>query len=309
MSKVILLIISLLYLTISYFPHKTLAAQRQTKPGIVLEIPALFHLKIFGYTSPYSLVEIESIRVYGKTTSKYDGYFEFVSLPISREAQELCLTTLDEEKRVGAPTCVSASQRNNSYEIGPVLLSPTLSLSKNLLWPGEQARASGKTVPDSTVVISFFESDADTFTLVTDKIIALFSPGIAQAKQVPLLTIPADRKGNFSVNLPSTKTSFYRLFSKTIYRESPTPKSITLSFLVGSYWGFWIRFILPKILFILIIAVVIWYLVYNEMQYKTVRSQLYVFNETRLKPFGVKTRLKLRRLRYKYEEFRSSIRK
>lgn len=313
MRRYIYHIIILIYLYISYFPQVASAAtqiQRSGKTEIYANIIAIAHFRVYGYTAPYSQVHVESVRVFGKTVSDIDGYFEFEKLPVSEEAKEVCLITIDGEKRTGFPVCVVIPERNSTDEIGPIILSPTLSVSNNLLWEGDQARASGRTIPGATVIVSYFESPADSLSVFFDRIMAQVLPRVALAKQVPLLTVPSDRKGNFSVNLPSSKVAFYRIFSKAIYnKESPSPKSTTLTFLVGSFWSFWIRFILPKLLLLLIALIITGFATYYEAKNRKVRAWLYHVNETRLAPFGVKIRLKLRRIWYNYQDYQRSSRK
>lgn len=310
MRKYIYHITLLIYLYISLFPQTAMAAtKRSGNSEIVAEIPARINLKIFGYTAPDSTVQVESVRVFGKTVSRADGYFEFTSMPISDEADEVCLVTVDAEKRVGFPVCIPIPKTEKIDEIGPIILSPTLSISNNMIWQGDQAVASGRTVPQTEVVVSFFESQSDKFSRLVDKTMALFLPAIAEAKQVPLLSVSSDRRGNFSLNLPTSKAAYFRMFSKAIYRETPSPKSTTLSFQIGSFWAFFLRFTLYKILILLLILVCVAYLVSYELRHKTLRSRLSYLNETRFGPLAVKLRLRLKRLWYNYQDFRKSNRK
>lgn len=305
MTKYIYHIIILIYLYISYFPQPVLAVfQTSRKTEIYANIPAKTYFRVYGYTAPYSKVYADSVRVFGKTISDIDGYFEFEKLPVSEEAKEICLITIDGENRSGFPVCVIIPGNDATDEIGPIILSPTLSVSNNLIWQGEQAQISGRTIPSAKVIISYFESPGDFLSRLLDSSMAVVLPRVVEAKQVPLLSVSSDRKGNFSVNLPTSKASLFRVFSKAIFNnEAPSSKSITLSFLVGSFWVFWIRFVLPKLLLILILLIILVYAVIYEKRNRKLHAYLVYLNEMRLQPFAVRTRLKLRRLWYNYQDY------
>jgi hypothetical protein len=104
-------------------------------------------ITIFGYTSPDSRVELNSSKAYAVTYSQSDGYFIFDHLTIPRMSQDLCLTSQDESNRLSNPVCIPEPPLANSYtEIGPILLSPTLSLDL------QNQYSSGQSIPNSCLL-------------------------------------------------------------------------------------------------------------------------------------------------------------
>lgn len=171
-------------------------------------------ITIFGYTSPISRVELNSSKAFAVTYSQSDGYFIFDHLIIPRLSQDLCLTSQDESNRISNPVCIPEPPLTNSYtEIGPILLSPTLSLDL------QNQYSSGQSIPNSTVQIYLYQ---ETSPLSIIKKVEAFSLPVFQTK--------SDSNGNYSLNLPDTVASNYRIFATTQYLDSNSPKSNTLSY-------------------------------------------------------------------------------
>jgi len=123
------------------------------------------HLTLFGYTSPNALVQLEGQRVSEQVIADQNGYFFFdrIFLPKPNPLYpELCLTSVDTQSRISFPTCLpSLPTEPLNIIIGPVLLSPTLILSKGNFLPKEQIVAKGLTIPNSEVMI-FLANDTRT---------------------------------------------------------------------------------------------------------------------------------------------------
>lgn len=234
-------------------------------------------LNVFGYTAPSAQVELRGSRVAEEVTSNGKGYFFFdrVFLPQLRTEStypELCLITIDNQKRFSFPTCLPPLPFG-LYEItvGPVLLPPTISLEQGNFLPGEQIAARGQTIPDSKVAIFL----ANNFPLQQGLIPS------AYAHFLPSYQIRSNSKGEFEFNLPAEKPATWRLFAAARYLGSPTPKSNSLTFKVLNWWqrlwerikailGLFLGFLKPHLwqLFILAEIIVIFYLLWRHRRSK-----------------------------------------
>ena len=129
------------------------------------------------------------------------------------------------------------------------------------------------------------------------------------AAEVPVLTAKADRKGRYSVNLPSSKSQTYRVFAKAVYKDSPTPKSQTLTYDIGAVTDYFVQFILPYLVLYLVIIILLIILIYYAWTNKRVRAYLKRwyrrFIEKRLTPFAVRRYLQLKRLLYNFRQYLS----
>ena len=234
MRKLIYLIILLQYLIISYFvgiSQVEAGVQSGVKTEVKAEIAGKFSLRLFGYTSADSLVQVLGVRTYAQGTSDRTGYFLFKDITIASEAKEICISAIDTERRSSFPLCIALPNTVKPTEIGPLLLSPTLSLSEANIWQNQQAGLSGMTIPESEVIISFFEvSDSDTQRAGPVAAASAFSfPFIPSvfAAEVPILTAKADRKGRYSeicqaVN-PKLTVSLPKRFIKTALHPKAKP--------------------------------------------------------------------------------------
>ena len=307
--KKIYLITTLMFLFISASPTLAKGVESGAKTTVKATIPYETDIRIYGYTSSYSLVQAESYRVFAQTTSEGDGYFLFNAIPISAEAKEICLTTIDSEKRIGLPLCIKIPSSSTPSEVGPLLLAPTISLSSGLpILEQQKIAALGKAIPNTEVVVSFFEIPKNTLVSHISSFLAdIFTPSV-EAADLPRISIKSDKKGNFSINLPTYKPVGFRVFAKAFYREQPSIKSQTLSFGINSIFEFWLRYIFPIfILLLLLICAIILFAIYERKTHKG-KALLAVFIESRLKPFAVRKYLRLRRLCYNCQQYLRSSR-
>ncbi|MBI2616693.1 hypothetical protein HYW55_01005 [Candidatus Gottesmanbacteria bacterium] len=286
---ILLFLLTLLFINISNTPQVWAVELKDSSTTQAL-IPIKTTLHVFGYTAPYSIVQATGIRVFAQTSSDRIGYFEIAQLPLSYETVDICLSTIDGLGRVGFPLCIKAPDENEPTDIGPLLLSPTISLSAGIIWERQQVSATGQTIPNSQVEISFFEA-------TPDELVGKFVKE-AYAFGLPLLTGKSDSRGYYSVNLPTVKSSQFRVFTKSFYYGLPSPKSHTLSFSVGWIIYYWLLYIFPKLMLILLVTVGMAYLVYREKKTRSIRIWAVYFNETRLIPFEIRTRLQLKRIWY-----------
>jgi hypothetical protein len=169
-------------------------------------------ITIFGYTSPNSRVELNSSKAFAVTYSQTDGYFTFDHLIIPRLSQDLCLTSQDESNRLSNPVCIPEPPFTNSYtEIGPILLSPTLSLDL------QNQYSSGQSIPNSNIQIYLYQQSSP-FSIIKK----------VEAFELPVFQTKSDSNGNYSLNLPDTVATNYRIFATTQYFDNNSPKSNTL---------------------------------------------------------------------------------
>lgn len=188
-------------------------------------------ITIFGYTSPNSRVELSNTKTFAVTYSQDNGYFIFESITLPRHSQDLCLSSQDESNRPTYPVCISEPPLANSYtEIGPILLSPTISLDL------ENQYTSGQSIPNSIVEIHFYQQSSPLSFVKK-----------VQAFSLPTLTTQTDSRGNYSFSLPLTTATNYRLFSTAQYLENNSSKSNTLLYQPYSVFSL-LLFLLPLLL-------------------------------------------------------------
>jgi hypothetical protein len=223
-------------------------------------------LKLWGYGLPDSKIELSGNAVYDTTYSRSDGYYEFTKAylpnPTNFFYPELCLIQIDGAGRATPPTCIPPLPANSlSYDIGPIILPPTLSLEAGSVTVNEQVAASGITIPNSEVNIVIAEGENTNsltgFSLVKE----------AKAYYIPDYTVKSDERGYFSFNMPSVNSDTWRVFAITRYSQSATsPKSNTLTFevvspvlvAIGNLWKFILSLLnLPILIFLEILTILI----------------------------------------------------
>lgn len=309
MKKTFFILLTLLLIYISYPIRIFSAREKGAQLKIQASIPSVFSFRLFGYTSPNSLVQVVGVRVFAQVSADRTGYFLIDPLPVSLEAKELCVTTLDSERRIGFPLCIKTPDSDKPAEIGPLLLAPTVSLSTSHGIQNQTITAFGKTLPNADVSVSVFQAGPLN---LADRIlnnISFLPVQTVQAKDIPLNTIKSDSRGNFSINLPTQDADAYRMFVKAFYSGLPTLKSQTLSFLVASWLDFWVKTVLPRLLLLLILIVLMVWFIRQEQKTEKARIWYRGFNEKTLQPYGVRSRLRLRRLWYNLQDYLRSSRK
>jgi len=300
MKKYLYLTIIFVYLTISI--TLVVARETRTQTRISGDIPAAAHLRIFGYTAPSSIVQMSGMRSFGETNSDRTGYFLINDLAISEKTHELCLTTIDAQRRTGFPICIPV-EPSLDREIGPLLLSPTLSLSASAIWQNQNEHASGKTIPGQTVSIALFEIPSNSVQDRISTTIADIAKPQVLAVILPDLSTVSDEKGDFSFSLPTSKAYTYRLFVTSNYQDSPTPKSQTVTYMVGPLSSYFISFILPKLLLVLFVCILMSLAIYYEAKTRKFRKWLAWFTEKKLQPAAVRLHLKAVRQSYSFRRF------
>ncbi len=197
---------------------------------------------LFGFGPSETKIAVSGIGVADVTTSGSDGYFEFTNLylPTPRYSiledayvfPEVCVQAIAGASS-SQPTCIpSLAVADLSTSIGPVLVSPILTLENQTALLGEQVLAQGKTTPNTQVIIhlakkNYFES----FSLVKK----------ASASWLPEYEVISDANGYFEFTLPTTDNGIWNLFATANINGYNSPKGTTLQFRVLS--AFWINFL------------------------------------------------------------------
>lgn len=301
----ILLSIIFLYIIISRFTGVTHAAGKGTKVEFRASIWAATYYRIYGYTSPSSIVQATSVRTFAQGISDNSGYFLIEDVPIAPEAEEICISAIDSERRVSFPICISIYDFQNTGEIGPVLLAPTLSISQSQIWQNQTVFASGKTIPNQEVKILFFEVPSYTVSSTVSRKLNM----TVYAADLPEIKTLSDAGGNYSISLPTAKALGYRLFARAIYKENPTPKSQTLSFVISPFVEYFIRYWLAKLIMLLILTIIlIGCLIYDHRTKKISIVVNYLIGK-KLKSIAVRIRLAIRRRWYNFRQYQMSNRK
>jgi len=298
--KIFFFLTTLTLLSISFVLPAKASYQSGAGTKITANIPAKADIRIYGYTAPYSIVQASSTRVFAQVSSDKTGYFLIDPLPVSNEAREVCLTTIDAEHRFGFPLCIGIPDMDKPTEIGPILLAPTISINNNQIiqLQKNQGQATGVTIPNSEIEISFFDNASTGLTLIPP----------VEAKSISKITTSTDKNGSFSINLPAAKALTYRIFAKAFYDpardgagKAPTPNSQTLTYSVVTYSNYWLKNILPWIIFLLLFILSLLALIWWERKTGKGRLAWAQFSETQLKPFGVRLSLKHRRIWYNFQ--------
>lgn len=246
--KYILLSPLLLFLFIFLLPPKVKAENLSSQIQLSVSIGEP-KLSLFGYSSPQSLVQLGGNRVAEEVIADKEGYFFFdrIFLPLPNpEYPELCLMAIDTQSRTSFPTCLPRLPIGPYHiSVGPVLLSPTISLEKGIFLSQEQIIAEGLTIPHAKVNI-FLANDRNQkrFSLIPQ----------TYAYSLPTYQTKADKNGHFEFNLPNEKESHWKLFAGATFQNSPTPKSNTLSFQIIPWWSYLLKRFLSALMAFLSLA-------------------------------------------------------
>lgn len=252
-----------------FSPFQTQALEKSESVNLSASISDT-RVTIFGYTSPISKVELTGINIYAVTYSDDTGYFVFNKTILPKNPSELCLQSIDNENRTTSPICLPQPPVTNyDTNIGPIILSPTLSLEQNTINPNSTVISSGQAIPNSPVSIYFYQVNDNANTFIKE----------AQAFSLPALTTITDQNGYFSFNLPTSYSSNYRLYATTELDQNLSPKSNTLLYKLPSiWWIFWqqnqyLIFILPLFIISLILFVLLLFF-YFQPHHLTIKKYL-----------------------------------
>jgi len=183
---------------------------------------------IYGYTSPHASVKIQS-PIYGETKADSEGLFEFKYLFLALFREDLCIVAQDTENRSTPPLCIPPPEPYANKRIGPVLLPPSTSISSGNAYIGDSVTLTGQTIPNADVKLSMFTDE-----LQQNKKLTLIPE--AYAYTLPQLSLTSNKKGEYSLTLPTASSQFMRMFTRTLYDGNSTPKSLTLILDIFPLW-------------------------------------------------------------------------
>lgn len=184
-------------------------------------------LVLLGYGPPDSEVYLDGIGISEKTFSRQDGYFEFSKIYSHTFLYpDLCIYAKDSLKRVTQPTCVPALPEGGIIpaRVGPVYLSPTISIKENNALVGDTSTAWGKTIPNANIKVNIAKEENKLFSFV----------GNVYAYNFPVYEIKSDEKGDYEFSLPTQDVATYKIFTSSVSGDNNSTKSNTLTFSVLS---------------------------------------------------------------------------
>jgi len=234
--KIFLIVFFIIFWLFSFSSQAHAATQNPPYQIIVSAAIGEPKLTLFGYASPQALVQLTGRQVAESVIANRQGYFLFDRILMPRpnpHYPELCLIAIDTHSLTSFPTCLPQLPTGPfKITVGPVLLPPTISLGKGYFQPGEQVKASGRTIPNTEVTI-FLANDSFSRR---PKLVAQ-----AHAYSLPQYQIRSDQNGRFEFNLPTEpgQRQKWRIFAAASYLGAATPKSNTLVFQALSGWGWW----------------------------------------------------------------------
>jgi len=172
---------------------------------------------IYGYTGPNTPIYLVGFGVSERTVSDNSGFFRFTKIySYSLFYPELCVYAVDSENRVTQPVCIPGlvEDRTIPSEVGPILLPPSISISKNNIKIGDESIVLGLTVPNSEVDVRLIR---------------------VGEYPLPLYQIKSRQDGTFEFSLPSSSLATYRISLSTRVGDFASERSNTLNFSVIGY--------------------------------------------------------------------------
>lgn len=190
-----------------------------------------FPLTIYGYGPQGATIELKGIGVSESVKTDQNGYFSFSGIySHTNNYPELCLTGIDTLGRSTQPSCIPGLpiSRKVPLEVGPIYLSPTVSLNKNKVTVQDSAVLTGVTSPNVDVLI---------YVLRTDKNLSYSFVPKVQAFETTAINTKSDDDGNFSLSLPTNSEVDFRIYAFSKYGQYLSTKSTTLEFSVLASLG------------------------------------------------------------------------
>ncbi len=197
---------------------------------------------IEGLTSPWAKVEFYSTEgnIQVTTIADNEGVFLFRSVLAPLQTGDFCFISYDTDSIANNPLCFPPPPPQTKTTISGIVLSPTISLDKEIFRQNELVEARGRAFPNAQIKTFLFEQERSWWQEIIDVIIPA-----AFAREGPKLTITASKEGFFSFNLPTQKSTRWRFFvGPQLTDETPTAQSNTIEFLALSWW----QWLLLKIL-------------------------------------------------------------
>lgn len=193
---------------------------------------------LFGYTSPHARVVIQNPGLHNEESADEKGYFIFRYLFVALFREDICIVAYDTNSVSTPPLCVPPplGDDNAGRSIGPVLLPPSAQISSGNAYVGDSVTFVGQTVPDAEVKLSMFTDE-----MQAGKKISLIPS--AYAYTIPQLQLSSNKKGEYSLTLPTASSQFLRMFTRSIFEGNSSPKSTTLVLDIFPVWMLLFRFL------------------------------------------------------------------
>lgn len=207
----------LIFVLIFLMSFTKIAASNQksiVSPSVVVSAAiGIPKMTLWGYGPPNSNIQLLGVGVDQNTTSDGSGYYSFdiIYLLDANSYPEMCVTAIDSQNIATPPTCIPpVSAGNYFYNVGPVVLPPTISIGSSETYNNSQVSAQGQAIPNSDIEIKLARKNLTYF--------------------VPNYKIESDSKGNYSFNMPTSESEIWRVFTVADFQGLMSPKSNTLKF-------------------------------------------------------------------------------
>jgi hypothetical protein len=187
---------------------------------------------IFGYATKYALVFLESTTNLGTTVASGDGEFRFSSLSVPKNTTEICLSYTDSLGRTSASTCIPFSDSYYGYSVGPIVLSPTISLAASTHDLGEEIFIQGFSIPNQPVKLHSFSDKIYSWRnwLTPQKVFA-----------IPPVETTADENGRYEYSLKGQDAQDIRMYTSGAIDNLTSDKSIQLKAEIAPRWLIYLR--------------------------------------------------------------------
>lgn len=237
---------SMLVVGVAVGYHTYQQARENLLGGSITQIPTIsvsvgqYRFSLVGYTSPMAKVLLEGQGMYEETTADKYGKFTFSTIFSPLTQREACLTAFDTDGRTSAPLCLPPFPVNKHVTMGPILLPPTLTLNQDVYVREDTAIGTGRTAPNSSVIVQLASGDS------------------LHATNIP---IRISHDGSFSLSLPSFKVQAYEVSAHARKDTLASTKSAPIEFKVQPYWkllllyqAHFIRILIPLLVPIIIVT-------------------------------------------------------
>jgi hypothetical protein len=189
---------------------------------------------IEGITSPHAQVRLYSTErsLDLITKANKQGFFYFYNVLTHEKSGNFCFYSTDTNNVMATPLCVEppTPKPDEKNTLTGLVIAPSLTLDKGEFLQKDQIAVNGRTFPEAQIKIYMFENDRIRLFDLLD----LIKP--AWAKELPQYLISSDSEGNFSFNLPSSRSTQGNIFVGAYYNNNPSPKSHTLDFQSNPWW-------------------------------------------------------------------------
>lgn len=196
---------------------------------------------LFGYSSPLAYVSLSSIETIAQTRADKNGFYSFDSVSVPMDTKEICIQSIDTHGDVSQPSCIAFNELFIGFDVGPILLAPTIVTNSLRPEPKIPIIISGQTLPNAPVYLSAF---IDKHTLTKGR------GGTAEPFTQALSTIEtqSDANGSYSFSYTSSSPQTTRVYTSARYKSSPTGKSTTLSLSMDPLWLIALRILIKALL-------------------------------------------------------------